>query len=488
MAILYWFFVIILGYAALGVWVANVSSALRRKRTSLAIALLALPPVLLIAAPWMAAAFRGVLIAGGLFVLTLILVRLLNPGEPILPRRETTPAILHLVLVTGSALFLIPFVWMVVTSLKEDSQLAIFPPEWIPTQQVMVQYQGHEHGLVKVDVDGKSVYGIVLKTNADGTSQVLAPATIEVVPPDAAAADPMQAMVQPSDLPIVKGPAVPTHSAGNKKPAASSVITPSSPSSLGGGGLPSTPRLLTLTATDVTEVRHPSPVWKNYPDALKFLPPSSHFGLVNLQNTLIIALLSVVGTVLSSSLVAYGFARLRWPGRDWVFGLLLATMMLPDAVTMMPRFLIFRSLGWIDSLRPLWVPSFFASAFNVFLLRQFFMGIPKELEEAARIDGCSYLGTYWRIMMPMIKPSLAAVAIMSLLNSWKDFLNPLIYISSPEKMPVSYVLQLYNSAHGGEPQLLMAATTLVILPVMILFFFTQRYFIEGVSLTGLGGR
>jgi multiple sugar transport system permease protein len=187
----------------------------------------------------------------------------------------------------------------------------------------------------------------------------------------------------------------------------------------------------------------------------------------------------VLGTVLSSSLVAYGFARLKWPGRDWLFGILLATMMLPDAVTMMPRFLIFRDLGWVDTLRPLWVPSFFASAFNVFLLRQFFMGIPKELEDAAKIDGCSYFRTYWSIMMPLVKPAIASVTI---------FMGPLIYISSPERMPLSYVLQLYNSAHSSSPELLMAATTMVMLPVLILFFFTQRYFIEGISLTGLGGR
>jgi multiple sugar transport system permease protein len=233
----------------------------------------------------------------------------------------------------------------------------------------------------------------------------------------------------------------------------------------------------------------PHPVlWKNYPESLRFLPPDSGFGLLNVANTLIIAVMAVIGTLLSSSLVAYGFARLRWPGRDWLFGLLLATMMLPDAVTMMPRFLIFRGLHWVDTLLPLWVPSFFASAFNVFLLRQFFLGIPQELEDASKIDGCGPLGTWWRVMLPMVKPALAAVTIMTFLGAWRDFMGPLIYISSPEKMPVSYVLQLYNDAHGGEPALLMAATTLVVLPVIVLFFFTQRYFIEGISLTGLGGR
>lgn len=256
--------------------------------------------------------------------------------------------------------------------------------------------------------------------------------------------------------------------------------------------------LLWMAGTSVKgdkEISHTPPVffphdavWANYPDALNYLPKDTHFGLVTLANTLIIAVLSVAGTILSSSLVAFGFARLRWPGKDWLFGILLATMMLPDAVTMMPRFLIFRSLHWVDTLLPLWAPSWFGSAFNIFLLRQFFMGIPKELEDAARIDGCTPLRTYWSVMLPLVKPALAAVAVMTFLGSWKDFMGPLIYISSPEKMPLSYVLQLYNAAHGGEPAMLMAATTLVILPVILLFFFTQRYFIEGVSLTGMGGR
>jgi multiple sugar transport system permease protein len=155
---------------------------------------------------------------------------------------------------------------------------------------------------------------------------------------------------------------------------------------------------------------------------------------------------------------------------------------------MMPQFLIFRSLGWYDSLRPLWVPAFFGSAFNIFLLRQFFMSIPGELEDAAKIDGCGPFGVYWRVMLPLVKPALAAIAIMSVLGAWNNFQGPLIYLSSPEKMPLAYALQLYQTQHSGEPGLLMAASTLVVLPIILLFFFTQRYFIEGVSLTGMGGR
>ena len=162
-------------------------------------------------------------------------------------------------------------------------------------------------------------------------------------------------------------------------------------------------------------------------------------------------------------------------------------MMLPAAVTMIPVFMIYRQLGWVDTLRPLWVPGFFAIPFYVFLLRQFFLTIPRELEDAAKIDGCGYWRIYWGIMLPQIRPALAAVAIMHFLGAWNDFMGPLIYISSPEKMTGSYALQLFQSAHGGEWALLMAAATLWTIPILLLFFFAQRYFIQGVTLTGIKG-
>ena len=421
-----WIILVLLGYAALTFWVARVMWAFRLRQTSLSVALLALPVVLLVAAPFVASSFRVLALEALLVCLTFGLSKTLTPAAPVVPQKEMRPSLLHLVLLTGSALFLIPFAWLVATSLKEDSQMSHFPPEWIPTQQVQGWVNGRSANLVWMASGGERVKAAVIQYYPDGTEQI-------------------QALDDPN-------------------------VT------------------RRVSRSEVIAIRRFDPVWKNYPDALRFLPKDSHFGLLNLQNTLIIALMSVIGTVVSSSLVAYGFARMRWPGRDWLFGLVLATMMLPDAVTMMPRFLIFRSLHWIDTLYPLWVPSFFAAAFNIFLLRQFFMGIPQELEDAAKIDGCGYFGTYWRVMIPMVKPALAAVSIMTFIGAWKDFMNPLIYISSPEKMPLSYVLQLFNSAHGSEPGMLMAATTLVMLPVIVLFFFTQRYFIEGVTLSGLGGR
>ncbi|MFQ5809883.1 MAG: carbohydrate ABC transporter permease, partial [Armatimonadota bacterium] len=215
------------------------------------------------------------------------------------------------------------------------------------------------------------------------------------------------------------------------------------------------------------------------------LPVGTQYGFLFVRNTLWVSGLSLLGVLLSSSLVAYSFARLRWPGRDVLFVILLSTMMLPAAVTMIPTFLIFRYLGWVDTLRPLWFPSFFAPAFYVFLLRQFFLTIPTELEDAARIDGCSYLRIYWSIMLPQIKPALAAVGILHFLAVWNDFMGPLIYISSPEKMTGSYALQLFQSAHSGEWAMLMAAATLWTLPILVLFFIGQRYFIQGITLTGM---
>ncbi len=240
---------------------------------------------------------------------------------------------------------------------------------------------------------------------------------------------------------------------------------------------------------DPTRIPNPF-VWKNYPRTFEFLELAlghirTGYGSLFVLNTLQVTFLSLAAMVFSSSLVAYSFARLRWPGRDVLFAVLLGTMMLPGAVTMIPRFLIFKELGWVDTLLPLWIPSLFANAFDVFLLRQFFLTIPTDLEDAARIDGCNPFTIYWRILMPLIRPALTAVAIMHFLGTWNDFMGPLIYISTPEKMTGSYALRLFQSAGSGEWALLLAAATLWTLPVVLLFFFAQRAFIEGIALTGM---
>ncbi len=206
------------------------------------------------------------------------------------------------------------------------------------------------------------------------------------------------------------------------------------------------------------------------------------------SNTLYICILSVVGIVLSSSLVAYGFSRIRWRGRNTFFFITLTTMMIPFPVVMIPLYHLFRTYGWVGSFKPLWIPTFFGGAFSIFLLRQFFMTIPHDLTEAAHVDGASEFRIYWQIILPLAKPALLVVALFQFMASWNDFLGPLIYLPDQRTFTLAVGLQFFQSQHGGtEWNLLLAASTLVIMPVIILFFLTQRSFIEGISLTGLKG-
>ncbi len=230
--------------------------------------------------------------------------------------------------------------------------------------------------------------------------------------------------------------------------------------------------------------------WGNYWDAITY--GSATLGyipfLVYARNTLIVCILVVAGTVASNSLVAYSFARLRWPGRDIAFAATLATMMVPFPVVMVPIFGLFRDLGWIGTYRPLWVPAWFGGAFSIFLLRQFFRTIPFELSEAAKLDGCSEWRIFKDVILPLSKPALAVVALFSFLATWNDFLGPLIYLLDQKTFTLSLGLQFYQSQHGGTQwNLLMAASTIVIAPIIVLFFFTQRVFIQGIALTGLKG-
>ena len=211
--------------------------------------------------------------------------------------------------------------------------------------------------------------------------------------------------------------------------------------------------------------------------------------LTYLSNTLLVALLSVTGTLISSSLVAYGLSRIQWRGRNALFNITLATMMVPFPVLMVPLYGVFRSLGWIGTLLPLWVPAFFGGAFNIFLLRQFFLTIPSELSDAARIDGCSEFGIFWRVILPLARPALTVVALFTFLGAWNEFLGPLIFLTEPETFTMALGLQQYRSQFGGsEWHLLMAASALLVIPVIVLFFFAQKTFIQGISTTGMGGR
>jgi multiple sugar transport system permease protein len=208
--------------------------------------------------------------------------------------------------------------------------------------------------------------------------------------------------------------------------------------------------------------------------------------LVYFRNTLIVCAMIVAGTVASNSVVAYAFARLKWPGRDWAFAITLATMMVPFPVLMVPTFGLFRHLDWIGTYRPLWVPAWFGSAFSIFLLRQFFMTIPFELSEAAKIDGASEWQIFRRVVLPLAKPALAVVALFAFMSGWNDFLGPIIYLLDQKTFTISQGLQFFQSQNGGTKwNLLMAATSIVIAPMMVLFFFAQRLFIQGIAVTGL---
>ncbi len=221
--------------------------------------------------------------------------------------------------------------------------------------------------------------------------------------------------------------------------------------------------------------------WRNYPDAIEAM---GYFWRYT-GNTVFLCLLTVVGTVASSSLAAYGFSRIDWPGRDKVFLVLLATMMIPFPVVMVPIYGLFKAAGLIGTFAPLWVPSFLAGAFNVFLLRQFFLTLPRDMSEAARLDGCSEFQIFWRIILPLSKPALLVVALFQFMATWNDFLGPLIFLTEQKQFTLALGLQSFQSQLGGTPwHHLMAASTLVVLPVMVLFFLAQRAFVEGIATTG----
>ena len=206
------------------------------------------------------------------------------------------------------------------------------------------------------------------------------------------------------------------------------------------------------------------------------------------RNTLIIALLAAAGSVLSSSLVAYSLAKIPWRGRGLLLAVVLGSMMIPFPVLMVPLFRIFRALGWVGTNLPLWVPAFCGVPFYIFLLRQFYLTIPRELSEAAFLDGCSHFGIWWRIMLPLTRPALAVVALFSFVASWNNFLGPLVYLTHQSTFTLSVALQFYQSRSGGTSyNLLMAAGVLVILPIVVLFFLAQKTFVRGIATTGLKG-
>ena len=358
----------------------------------------------------------------------------------------------YLLLLAGAAVFIAPFAWMVSTALKPLDQALATPPEWLARR-----YEATVDGRLQEVHPGPLVTEPSLWALERGAAQpvLLAEASVR-----GGAWRPATGLAVPVE--ILKQ--VPASAASPWREVT---------------GVPGGRRDVVPAASVSARL---APRWENFPGSIRAM---RHFPRY-LANTLVLCILNVVGTVLSSALVAYGFSRLEWRGREALFGLLLATMMIPFPVVMVPLYGLFRWLGWIGTLRPLWVGSFCANAFNVFLLRQFFRTIPRDLSEAARIDGCGEFRIFWQIILPLCRPALVVVALFTFMGVWNDFLGPLIYLTDERDFTLALGLRVMQTTGSGgiEWNLMMAASTLVILPVIALFLVAQRSFVEGIALTG----
>jgi len=414
------------------------------------------------------------------------------------PLKRTSPLI-HIPLGLLSILFSIPLLWLLLTSLEPREQVGKIPPEWLPRQnyitlkgesiavtpplpvggdKVLVMPtsgpSAHKHLLVDPE-DYRDGQVKIREQVADRLEEHRYPAQLE--------------QRVPGDFVIVKEWFLSKYA--HREPRVFYVAKGDVQRKISAnwGNFPEAIRALTASEKDkalplAELLAHSSMPWTRKGDHTKTITFLTYLG-----NTLLVAILSVIGTVSSSALVAYGLSRIPWKGRATLFNITLATMMVPFPVLMVPLYGVFRNLGWIGTLKPLWVPAFFGGAFNIFLLRQFFLTIPSELSDAARIDGCSEFGIFWRIILPLARPALSVVALFTFLSAWNDFLGPLIFLTEPETFTMALGLQQYQSQFGGsEWHLLMGASALLVLPIIVLFFFAQKTFIQGISTTGMGGR
>jgi multiple sugar transport system permease protein len=325
-----------------------------------------------------------------------------------------------LLLAAGAAVIMIPFLYLISTSLKDRDQMRQSPPPLIPMAATTVEIQGQDEPLYQVTING-----------------------------------------QQSEMALIK----------NRPGGKGLFVDPQNPG-----------QTHELVIADQTPVKHLELHWENYPEALRKM----NFNRL-LLNTLLVTFLGMAGMLFSCSLVAYGFSRFRAPGLNVLFVLLLSTIMLPSQVRLLPTYVFFTKLGWVDTLLPLIVPQFFANAYDVFLLRQFFMTIPLELDDAAKIDGASPLQTLMYVIIPQSRPALVSVAIFHFLFAWNDFYEPLIYLHSPEHWTLAVGLQTFNALYAVNTNYIMAASVILILPPILLYFLAQRIFTQGVVFTGVKG-
>jgi multiple sugar transport system permease protein len=380
------------------------------------------------------------------------------------PKTKSGRAIVTALLLLFSAAFVIPFVWLVSTSLKPIEQTLSLPITFLPRiytaelegrkTEVTIDFQVTQPGAVVRFLSGDDAG----KLGYVGALQLAAhPESVAVVHPVEAGSWHVTQRVD--------------RGTGEVGPSPLWDVLPRS------------------RIESRVKFR-----WENYPKALAALGGDAEADRHRvgfwtfLANSLIVAVLGVFGTVLSNAIVAYGFARLRWRGRDAFFALTLATMMVPFPVLMVPLYGVFRSMGLIGTLMPLWLPTWFGSAFNIFLMRQFFRTIPEELSEAARIDGCSEWRIFWRIIIPLSTPVLVVAALFHFIFAWNDFLGPLLYLTRKDTYTLAIALQSYESQNGGvQWHYLMAASAVTILPVIVLFLLAQKTFIRGIATTGSKG-
>jgi multiple sugar transport system permease protein len=328
-------------------------------------------------------------------------------------------------LTMGAAAFIVPFCYMVSSSLKDLQTIFEYPPTLIPRETLSIERQGRHFKVADYRPEG-----------TDKAERVVI-----------VSQRPNELLVEPYD--------------------------------------PASPMIETrwVPEDDVTVAKQVRLRWSNYADAWTS-KPFTRFAF----NTVFITVFCILGQVLSASLVAFAFARLVFPGRNLLFLIVLATMMLPYEVTLIPNYLIYRQLGWIDTFLPLIVPSFLGGgAFNIFLFRQFFLTIPREMDEAARVDGCSSFNIYRLILMPLCKPVVATVAVFTFVAQWNDFLSPMIYLNSTDNFTLAIGLRMFQGAYQTDLHLLMAAATVVLLPVVVVFLLGQRYFVKSIVLSGTKG-
>ena len=354
-------------------------------------------------------------------------------------------------LVIGAIVFLLPLLWMLSTALKPVEQTSVQPPIWLPRRYYI------EEGQVRREVKLGAVVSIpsVWAVPSGSTTPIVLPA---------------------SD--IREGQWV--TSSGRTTPVQVRSQIPATPDAPWREVIDATNGERFIVSLDRISGQF-APRWSNFANAIKVM---QHFWRY-LGNTVLLCVLNMLAMVLSSALVAYGFSRIEWRGREATFGILLGTMMIPFPVVMVPLYSMFRALGWIGTLRPLWVTSLFAGAFNVFLLRQFFRTLPKELSEAARIDGCGELRIFWQIILPLCRPALVVVGLFTFLGTWNDFLGPLIYLTDQRDFTLALALKsMQQKSALTDWHYLMAASTLIILPIVALFIVAQRHFVEGIAVTG----